>query len=160
MEKYKLCSHLYQWNFKFVQLLTDNVAQFVRTEKGYKPMHGIINYIPGKDKKQLTDSEIEYQYDGLKMKFLEELMISCRNNGTELILAVSPFFNAINSHKYEPAFLLAKKYDFQVFDKYADKNISCNNQYFKDSSHMNHEGAEKYTQSLIRFLKNNKHSYK
>jgi len=123
LEKYKLQSHLYQWNFKFIQLLTDNVAQFVHTEKGYKPLSGTMNYEPGKDNNQHTSKESKYEYDDLKIRYLKEIILSCKRNGTQLILALSPFYNATSSEKFRPIFDFASEQCVAVFDMLPIRNF-------------------------------------
>ena len=154
MEKYKMMSHAYRWNFKFVQLATDNVAQFVKTEKGYKPLSGTMNYVPGKDKNNLiTNKTIKADYDELKFEYIERMIVSCKKRGITLVFALSPMYGAGSSGVYEGVFALAKKYDCPVIDMYASQKYVSDTRYFKDSSHMNSFGAEEYTKDFILNLK-------
>lgn len=152
-EQYKMYSQLYRWNFKFVQLLTDNVAQFVRTEKGYKPLSGVMDYVPGKDKNMITDAAEEYKYDDVKLRYMEEMMQICKDKGIRLIIASSPRYGATTSEEYAPVYAMADKYGFTIIDHYADSKFSADNKYFKDSSHMNKEGAEEFTKLVCSLIK-------
>lgn len=149
LEKYKMCSSLYKWNFKFIQLMTDNIAQFVKTDKGYKPLSGMMNYSPGKDKNIITDDSQIYKCDDLKMCYFERMISICNQKRIKLVFALSPMYGASSSKNYEKVLLLARKYKCPIIDCFADSRFVNNYKYFKDSSHMNSDGAQEYTKYLV-----------
>lgn len=153
-EKVKMTSNLYRWNFKFIQLMTDNVHQFVRTEKGYKPLEGVIDYTPGKDNnKLLDDSKNDYFIDPVKKKYMEKLIKECKEKDIKLILCQSPYYNTQTDYMPKEFIDLCEKYKVAILNHKADQRFVTNRQYFKDSSHMNRTGAEKYTRMLIPEIK-------
>lgn len=153
MEKYKMQSNAYKWNFKFVQLATDNVAQFLRTEKGYKPLSGTMNYVPGKDNNLITNKAVKADYDELKFRYIESMMVSCKKKGIKLVFALSPMYGAHGADVYGSVIALANKHHCPVINMYDSPKYCSENKFFKDSSHMNSLGAEEYTKDLISAIK-------
>lgn len=61
-----------------------------------------MNYEPGEDNNILTSNESKYEYDNLKLKYLKELILTCTRNGIQLVLALSPYYNATSSENLIP----------------------------------------------------------
>lgn len=154
IEKYKMFSNLYRWNFKFIQLFTDNIAAFVASEKGYKPLSGVMNYTPGKDNNAITDNADCFVHDDLKLAYLEKMILSCKEKGIKLIFTVSPMYGVTSSIRFNKIFELAKQNNCSVIDYFASPKYARNNKYFKDSSHMNDDGAREYTSDVCHEIKN------
>lgn len=138
-DKYKMRSNLYRYNTSFIQMTSDNISpkQIVKNG-GYKPIYGEMNY----DSSYLgLDSSSTIDWDPIKYHYFIKLIELCHKKNITLIISTSPMYKATSSDCFSPIKDLCIKYNIPFIDFYANNEISITKKYFKDSSHMNHDGA-------------------
>lgn len=145
-ERYKMCSQMYRYNGKILQMLIDNIKNIHEDNNGYRPAYGTMRYEPQKQ----TDV-VSKDLDSLKLYFWEKFIQDCHKKGTRLILALSPFYGESNSFHtvYPTIYHLAKRYHIPIINHYDDKKIICRKDLFMDSFHMNYLGAEIYSKEIV-----------
>lgn len=155
LERIKMLSNCYRYNYQWLQLISDNVHPLRSNDKGYKPMDKTMTYKPKASYKSKVSApqEEDYQYDSLKLYYLEQLVVACKANGTRLVFAVSPQFNTHDDKVYQPLKDICRKYHLPFLNHYCDKDFVDKTDYFYDSVHMNRKGATAYTKMLVGELK-------
>lgn len=148
-ERYKMLSNCYRYNSQWLQLISDNIHPLQSSNNGYKPMDKKMLYKPKKKEKKKT----VYKYDPLKLQYLEKLVTDCKANGTKLVFAISPQYNAHDDKVYAPLKEICAKYDVPLLNHYCDDAFVNNVDYFYDSVHMNRTGASLYTKKIAEELK-------
>lgn len=147
-ETYKMYSSMYQYNSKLFQLIADNISPRQKDHKGYKPLSGCMDYEPKNDDKTI-------EYDPQKLDFIEQFILKCKNK-TQLIFTISPYYFPSNDEIYEPVRELCSKYNIPLLEHHNNTLFVKQKKYFKDSVHLNHEGAQIYTciiiQQILDFL--------
>lgn len=141
-ETYKMLSSMYQYNSTIFQLIADNINPRQSNDKGYKALSGCMNYEP-----QYNDKTIEY--DSQKLDFIEQFILKCSKT-TKLIFTTSPYYLPSDDQRYEPIRNLCNKYDIPFLEHHNDTIFLKEKKYFKDSVHLNHEGAETYTNIIVK----------
>lgn len=149
-ERWKMKSKMYAYNGKALQIIGDNIVTIREEENGYRPLYGVMDYEPKQDV-----SNRKPVYDTLKIQYLEKLIVDCKKNGTKLIFAESPFYKGTENIEevYAPLVKLCKKYDVAFLNYYNDPEISIEKEYFEDSYHLNHRGAEEYSRKIATEVK-------
>lgn len=148
-ERYKMCSQMYRFNGKCLQIFFDNVKSRETDTEGYSPLYGMMNYEP-------TKTHFMYEEeDSLKMYYWNQFIKECIKNGTKLIFAMSPLYNSCDSveRQYSAIYKLSKKYDIPILNHMKDKDIDGRREYFMDSYHMNNLGAEFYSKKIIKEIR-------
>lgn len=148
LEQLKLMSKMYRYNYKWLEMASDCLRGRGEANKGYIPLEGLIRQevIDGK----IPQERVEVNYDEVKLKYLEELAAECNEKGTKLVFVASPLFGKhINVEKvFSPVGDLADKYAVPFYNYY-DSDYSQRASLFKDSHHLNNEGAREFTKEII-----------
>jgi hypothetical protein len=137
-------SNLYRYNTSWIRVLGSYFLPVTNYPKGYLALHKTMSYEPN-----LIDKNRGKKVDVLKVSYFEKFIKLAQKNGITLICCVSP--------TYKPEFT---DYTFTIqklceangvaFLNYRDiVDISHNRNYFQDRTHMNDEGARKFTSFLI-----------
>lgn len=149
LEKFKLVSQMYRYNYKFLEILSDC---FVSSEiqGGYIPLKGHI-------RQEAMDAQPEMEVvtpilDNVKLEYLERLIVKVQETGSKIVLVSSPYWKGRSRFDFSTIEALSEKYDV-VFLNYGDSSLSENPDYFADSMHLNDEGAKKFTEDLVMKLK-------
>ena len=140
-ETYKMYSSMYQYNSRLLQLVADNISPKQENHKGYKPLSGCMDYEPKNDYKAI-------EYDPVKLDFIEQFILEC-NNKSQLVFTISPYYFPSDDKIYEPVRELCSKYDIPLLEHHNNELFVKQKKYFKDSVHLNHEGAQEYTRIII-----------
>lgn len=144
-ERIKMLSDMYRYNSRFIQLISDNIRPLQSDVRGYRPVDKQMGYEP-----EVDSSHKSYEYDPLKLHYMELLAIGCKQRGINLIMAMSPKYKCTNDEVFSPVFDLCDKYGLQLINHYCDSNFVFDRDYFYDSVHMNRKGATAYTESIIK----------
>ena len=155
LESIKLLSHLYRYNYKFLELLSDCARNGdYREMSGYLPLMGCIREDVAKEKCNLP-KEQSMEYDYVKYDLLEQLLVEAEEKGTKVVFVISPSWagGEYESGAYSKLSDLAEKHGIP-FLTFFDSEICFRQDYFKDSSHLNDEGARAFTKELISKLSN------
>lgn len=149
-ERYKMLSHLYRYNSKFLQ----NIFVFFTGKsadvniKGYKPVYKEMDTL----KVVKNRKEEEYEFDSLKLDVVRKFIDL--SDGAQLFFVVSPVWYGIkDTCRIAPAREMCQKFNIPFIDFSNDPKYVHNNVYFKDGTHLNARGADEFTRDLIKKLK-------
>ena len=146
-ERMKLHSGLYRYNTACLNLFRSYMGQGTSDGNGYLPLKGVMSdYKP-------FEIGADSRIDSLKVKYFKQLIHDCKDNGTKLFFVVSPRFGATTSIEYQPLFDICKQEECEVLDYYCDPELSLNVNYFKDSYHLNKDGADAFTKRVAHDIK-------
>lgn len=148
MERWKLFSQMYRYNYKFLEMLSDCVKSKDDQLCGYIPLYGQIRKEVAEGAPKTKVKAIKF--DETKLQHLERLAQECKAKNTQLIFVVSPYFKggSFNEETFSPVSNLAAKYGLPFYylnvSGFTDDPIL-----FKDSYHLNDDGAKAFTAELI-----------
>ena len=155
MEKYKMYSWMYRYNSIWIQMLSDNIHPQSSDENGFVGIDRYMTYEPG-----IHLYPIDVKYDMLKIYYLEEFIIDCKNKGVVLVFGLSPMYKARKTDIFTPLINLCRKYQVPLLDYYTDVQFNRSHDFFYDSVHMNRNGAIKFTSKIASQLKSILHACK
>ena len=154
MERVKMQSQLYCYNYKFIEMLSDCLrSSNYRELSGYIPLNGHIRKEIVERKNMKRGSKIEI--DEIKCYYLEQLIKEAQEVGTKTVLVMSPSWKGGNytSKAFSVIKVISDKYSIPLYD-YIDSEICDNPDYFEDSSHLNDLGAKFFSSDLATRIKN------
>jgi len=148
-EKIKLLSGMYCYNYKFIEMFFDFISKGdYTTNHGYIPLYGQI-------RKEIIDNKhtgkiSKFEKDPQKLYYFEQFLKETRDVGTKVVLVVSPSWSggAFEMEAISDLKNIAIKYKCSFYE-YLDTEICENPLYFKDSEHLNDDGAKIFTESFI-----------
>lgn len=142
IECIKLHSGFYRYNSKVLDIINQRFNSSPEKSKDYKyhPRTDTMKYEPSN---QPIVQSIEY--DSLKIKYLEDLIASCKSNGIQFVFTASPKYKQNDNLGFQKIYELCETYDVAFLNHYCDKNFIYNRDLFADQSHLNITGAERFT---------------
>ncbi len=152
MERFKLFSNMYRFNYKFFEMGFDCFNENDDVDNGYQPLYGVMREDVVKRIQSYTEtSDIEYDED--KLYYMDCLARECKSLNVNLIFVVSPYFKGVgyNIDTFKPICDIAGKYDYQFY-YFNDESFNMQPNMFKDSYHLNDNGAKEFTNDLIHRL--------
>lgn len=154
-ENIKLFSHMYRFNYKFLEIISDCAAGKEMTN-GYAPLDGLIRQ---EVVEQDVTDKTHISVDPVKIHYLEKLIVEAKEKGTEVILVLSPSFRGVENDPIaiESIKKIAKQQDVLFLD-YSSDMICEDSSLFYDSVHLNEKGAILFTKRLIKQFIGNKRS--
>ena len=149
MERVKLFSNLYRYNYKFLEMVFDclHSGDYMATF-GYLPLYSHIrNEIVQQSPSERT---VSMPLDVDKLFYLEQLTKEANNVGTRVMFVVSPSWKGgpFSLEAYAEVQEIARKYSAYCFE-YIDSSICINSDYFADSYHLNDKGARTFTNDIV-----------
>lgn len=149
MEKIKLYSSMYRYNYKFIEMSFDCLLKgnYMKLA-GYLPANGHIREEVVRKPVKKTTTAIET--DSVKFFYLEQLVKEAKAINTKVVFVVSPYWKggSYSANAYDQIQALANKYSIQFID-YTDSDICNNPDNFEDSMHLNDKGARTFTDDLF-----------
>ena len=146
-EKYKMLSHLYQYNSKFLGIVTDFMHPMKSVGiKGFRPLEGEMDMMKIKE-----ESPVLQDVDTLKVYYLEKLINKSKE--TKVVVVASPSWNAKDAKLLEPIKNICKAYGIPFLDYSNDGKYVRHNEFFKDGGHLNEKGANEFTKDFVKELK-------
>lgn len=146
MEKLKLTSRMYRYNYKFLEIISD-CWRPSEVNYGYKPRYSHIRQeLIDKQNDAVSGRPIEF--DGEKKSILMNLVEEAQENGVKVILVSSPYWKGYSNFDMRVVQELATELNIPFID-YADSEIRNNPDWFADSMHLNDVGAKVFTADLI-----------
>lgn len=151
-ERFKMVSHLYRNNSRFLQNIIVFVTGRANDEgvKGFRPNKGHL------DRMKIKEERIEqkrYEYDTIKLEYINKLIDLA--DKSELVFVVSPIWYGMDSVQFQPLRDLCEKRGVCFIDFSNNPKYIHNDEYFKDGKHLNNIGADEFTKDLIVLLKKN-----
>jgi len=149
-ERFKMLSMMYRYNSKFLQNITDYVHPlFQISPNGYLPLTGEMDQMKVREKKESLD----YQYDSLKLKYLERIIEETKVVGTDMVFVVSPSWYGMDEKVLSSIYAICKRKGIALKDFSNDVDFVHNNKMFKDGLHLNALGADEFTKALVKAIK-------
>lgn len=149
-ERFKMLSMMYRYNSKFLQNITDYVHPlFQISSNGYLPLTGEMDQMKVREKKESQN----YQYDSLKLKYLERIIEETKVVGTDLVFVVSPSWYGMDEKVLSSVYAICKRKGIALKDFSNDVDFVHNNRMFKDGLHLNAQGADEFTKALVKAIK-------
>lgn len=144
MEHWKMYSRLYQYNSKLLGLVSDYVHPIYQLDRGYWPIHHVMNYEPKFSKKNN-----DYEIDPLKVEYIHKFISLARQHNVNLVFAVSPtYFGKLRAEDNSVIKELLEEEDVVFLDYYYDSVICSSREYWKDGTHMNDKGTRLFSGKL------------
>lgn len=154
IEKLKLFSQTYRYNYKFLEIISDCKKKKSDETRGYIPLFGQI-------REEVVNKPIDvtansFDLDEIKIFCLEKLAKECQAVDTKLVFVVSPFYKGggFNEDTFIEVKKIAEKYGSEfVYLNVGDKTTCV--EWYKDSAHLNDTGACEFTKELCCILSRN-----
>lgn len=150
MERLKLFSKMYRYNYKFIEMLSDCRVDNGNALKGYIPLYGQIRQEMVEKAAAMPNEIKAVDYDETKLKYIEQLAKECQEAGTKLFFVVSPYYGGggCDRDSFRPVIEIAVRYGVPFY-YYNETDLIGRPELFKDSSHLNDEGAREFTKTLM-----------
>ena len=148
MERLKLTSKMYRYNYKFIEMLSDCLRS-ENDKRGYFPEYGQVR--PEAVAKLKGSKPQQVHLDEEKLRYLEALALECKEKNVKLVFSVSPWLQGGNVYD-ESVFAKVKEIanrNGAAFEYYNGGELSEDETLFKDTYHLNDEGARRFTAVLV-----------
>lgn len=148
-EKYKMCSQMYRYNSRIIELLTDFLHPISNARSnGFSPLKGEID----KTKIRTISREKKIpKVDPVKLEYINKLIDELE--GSKLYFVVSPRWYGMDSIQFKPVMEVCKDRGIPFIDFSNNPKYVHHDEYFKNGNHMNARGADEFTRDLIANLK-------
>lgn len=145
-ENVLLASNMYKNTSRILANILDNIS-YRPNNKGFSPLYKQMN--------NTLDSQtiMNLPVDTLKLGYFERLLRDTQNDNIPLIVIVSPVYeDHITNESYDIAKNLCHEYGILYYDLRKMEGISNEPSFFQDKRHMNIDGAELFTKSIIKYI--------
>lgn len=144
-EKYKMMSHLYRFNSRFLQNVITYITGIANDDgiKGFRPLEGNID----KMKLKIDNKKGLGSFDSLKLDYVNKFIDLAE--GAKLYFVVSPIWYGMDSLQIKPLYEICKKRGIPLIDYSNREKYVHHNEWFKDGTHLNAHGADEFTRDLI-----------
>ncbi len=134
---------MYRYNNSLFRLIGDNVGVgFYPYSKGYSPLSNELDIdLPDVIEKSAKPA------NEICMEYLERLILDCQGK-TQLIFLISPQWHNADDDDAAPIKALCAKYDVPLLNHYCDSSYNFDRTQFRDVTHLNGNGAEKYSAEI------------
>lgn len=135
-----------------------SISDFVKSDY-YNFFKGlIINYNVTNLKTNNYFSEEKLQLKDIVEEYYRKIILLSKKNNIHIIVIISPYlFSDYDNKKFNTAKDIASEYNIPFINfnlNYDDYNLNFDRD-FQDSSHLNYNGADKFTRYLGKYLKEN-----
>ena len=149
IEHYKMRSKVYRYNTKILQIAGDFMGHTPPPALGYIPLNGKITFKTEPYHPEYTVAKP----DSVKLNYVRKLIADTRARGIQLVLAISPRYEANDYQDYLPIIRLCKEERVPLLNHFNDRAFVSQKQLFKDSHHLNDEGARRYSAVISQEVK-------
>ncbi len=140
-----MCSNFYRYNTTCIRILGDFLHPMQTSSDGFVPLHKVMDYEP--ELNETSDRTV----DSLKIHFFKEFIQLAQESGIRLVCCVSPsYLGTPLDVKYQPVKDLCDQHGVPFIYDGDDEVISINKKYFSDRTHLNENGAEIYTERIMK----------
>ncbi len=148
-ERYKLISGAYRYNSIWLQMLKDNISSSSIGEKGYLPIDGIMSGAHQPDNRYLTASP-----DAVKTKYLDRFFALCRENDIKIAVIISPYyFEKDTERTLAPIREIFARYGIEPVSYLSSPLFCGQDSLFSDPGHMNRDGARRFSNDIVPYLR-------
>lgn len=137
---------VYRYNAKLIPIVLNNLARRGEGGQGYIPLRDRMEAVP------LPDAAADPEPDPAKLRSLERTLAACAAAGVPLVAVRSPVYQRPGPHpnvrRMEGMFA---RYGMRYLDLASPEGL-LKPEYFKDATHLNHDGAGIFSEALAREL--------
>lgn len=152
-EKYKMQSMMYRYNSKFLQNITDFFHPlFNISPNGYLPLNGEIDKMKIKESKN-NGKEPSFDFDLQKISYMETFIKEAKEKGIQLFFVASPIWYGKDDAQFAPLKEICYKQNIPFYNYSNDPTYVHHNEMFKDGTHLNTYGADKFTKRICKTIK-------
>ena len=150
MERFKLLSRMYRYNYKFLEIFSDCVRPS-NVNSGYKPNNEHIRAEVIGQERESGRTTLPV-LDPVKMDCLQRLVTEAQSKGIKVVLVSSPYWKGFDDIEMSQVRAFAEE-NGVLFIDYADSELRENPDLYADSMHLNDKGAKKFSSDLVGKLK-------
>ena len=148
-EKYKMQSMLYRYNYNPLQVVADFIHPIKEIDKyGFRPLPGKLDTMKIRKIGKRPDT---YQFDSVKLAYLERMIHE--RGSTKIVFVISPSWYGTDSKAFGPLKDICLRENIPIIDLSNSSDFVGNMKLFRDGSHLNADGADEFTQDLVKVLK-------
>ena len=150
-EKYKMLSHMYCYNSRFIEILIDFLHPIEeKSIKGYVPYNSEMDYTKI-DSKEIEKHIDHYDFDPLKLDYINRFIDAVGEEN--IIIVISPRWYGLDEGSYKPLVDICNKKEVKFLDFSNAPKYVHNDLFFRDGTHLNARGADEFTRELIQYIK-------
>lgn len=118
-------------------------------DNGYEPLCGELppDYI-------ISHADYGMEIDNIKANYFHKFIHLCEDNDIELVLALSPEYGVGDNNIERYVEDLSVKNNLKLINCYSDEFFKGDPSLFKDSRHLNDNGAILFTKKILPFIRN------
>lgn len=146
-EWYKVHSGLIRYNSKILSLVVSYLRNIETDDHGYKPLYEI--YEDESDNNRTYNEEV----DSVKLSYIEKFIKKTKEKKIALAVVASPKYGAESSDCLTPVIKLCSQYSIPFLDYYASPIYMIHKEWFRESMHLNVEGARHFSKSIASDIK-------
>ena len=153
VERYKMMSHMYRYNSKCVQIVSDYIHPLQSLGiKGFRPLEGKMDNM--KINKKANNEIVSPEWDKLKINYIKRFIELSKDS--KLVFVISPIWYGMDESQYAIIKTICRENKIPFYDFANSPKYVHHNEYFKDGSHMNSVGAEEFTKDLMKLMRKDK----
>jgi hypothetical protein len=149
-EKIKCLSKIYPYNSLLLSIAIGNTEMNKERKSdinGFVPINGIWNNTIA-----AIESNASNSIDSNKELALKEIINDCKIKGIRLLLVNSPaFIRSMSADNENPIKQIAGTNNVEYIDYSSDTAFLNHHNYFFDPTHLNDNGAKKFSESLVEY---------
>lgn len=147
LDRLKMKSDLYKYNNSWQWLLQSRLAKSKASLDGYRPME----VVRGNGFKA-TESKDVFRPSAKCMAYLEHMVSVCKEKGIRMYITFTPSLT-IDKGNFTPYVQqFCKRHGLPFLSWNGNKEFCTHSDYFYDATHLNDEGARKFTEEMIKSL--------
>ena len=143
-----MMSNLYRYNTTCLRVAGNFLTSSKNYNKGFSPKYGIMDYEP------VENTRKQGVVDKLKIYYFDRFLQLAKEKKIEVICVGSPYYRIDpNDGFYRPIIELCENYGFAFWDYTDALSINNNKEFFNDRTHLNDEGARRYSGEVAKALR-------
>ncbi len=143
-ERYKMTSNLYAYNSRLYDLFKEYHKSPSLDYNGYHPLNNKPNHL------EKTIEKETYQYDSIKIAYIEKIAMFCQKNKISLFFTSSPRYGIKTSKAFAPLNVISQKYHIPFLNYYNKDGFANNPSLFANQDHLNEEGANIFSFNIAK----------
>ncbi len=143
-ERFKMKSKLYAYNSRLYSLFTDYHKVPNLEHDGFHPLKTKPNHL-----EKTIEKEI-YQYDSIKIAYIEKIAAFCKKNKISLFFTSSPRYGIKTTKAFAPLNVISQKYRIPFLNYYNKDGFADNPSLFANQDHLNEEGANIFSFNIAK----------
>lgn len=147
-EWYKVHSGMMRYNTEIINKAKDIVRVLPKADHGYIPRVGELSYEP-----ERKDNTSKIQIDEFKLGCIESMIKLAQSKNVPIAIIASPKYGYRSSEELQPAFDICRRNHVPIIDYYAHPMFMQHREWFKESMHLNGNGALEYSKLIVEDLR-------